>query len=263
MGLDRKAAEQLIEENFESYLAEDEGFHELVQDVLDCIRERFELIEDSTLERHRSGWPKRWQFAGSDREHFVTQIRWFSSNYWPQFGQLLTPLVNGIRVKGPFFPSFTETASRLVLIDGQGLGHTPDSSSSVTTHITQRFDHVDVILLVDNAQQPMQAVPLSVLRSVAASGHSEKLAVAFTHFDQIKGPNLRTSADKRGHVMASVLNALSNLRDDLGDSIARSIEHGIDNKCFMLGGVDQNLTRLPARAAEYMHGELAKFSGIL
>ena len=257
MGSDRKAAEQLIEENFESYLAEDEGFHELVQDVLDCIRERFELIEDSTLERHRSGWPKRWQFAGSDREHFVTQIRWFSSNYWPQFGQLLTPLVNGIRVKGPFFPSFTETASRLVLIDGQGLGHTPDSSSSVTTHITQRFDHVDVILLVDNAQQPMQAVPLSVLRSVAASGHSEKLAVAFTHFDQIKGPNLRTSADKRGHVMASVLNALSNLRDDLGDSIARSIEHGIDNKCFMLGGVDQNLTRLPARAAEYMHGELA------
>ena len=257
MGSDRKAAEQLIEENFESYLAEDEGFHELVQDVLDCIRERFELIEDSTLERHRSGWPKRWQFAGSDREHFVTQIRWFSSNYWPQFGQLLTPLVNGIRVKGPFFPSFTETAPRLVLIDGQGLGHTPDSSSSVTTHITQRFDHVDVILLVDNAQQPMQAVPLSVLRSVAASGHSEKLAVAFTHFDQIKGPNLRTSADKRGHVMASVLNALSNLRDDLGDSIARSIEHGIDNKCFMLGGVDQNLTRLPARAAEYMHGELA------
>ncbi|MGX1199413.1 hypothetical protein ACSSVQ_003397 [Parvibaculum sp. MBR-TMA-1.3b-4.2] len=257
IGADREAAEQLIVENFEAYLAENETFHELVQDVLDRIRERFDLIAEGTLERHRSGWPKRWQFESRDREQFIEQIRWFSSNYWPQFGRLLTPLVSGIRVKGPLFPKFAETSPRLALIDGQGLGHTPDSSSSVTTHITKRFDRVDVILVVDNAQQPMQAAPLSVLRSVAASGHSDKLAVAFTHFDQIKGPNLRTSADKRGHVMASVLNALSNLRDVLGAPVVRSIEHGIEDRCFMLGGVDQNLSRLPGRAAEYMRGELA------
>ncbi len=255
IGADREAAEQLIEENFEAYLAEDESFHELVQDVLDRVRERFDLIEEGILERHRSGWPRRWQFDTSDREQFIGHIRWFSSNYWPHFGRLLTPLVNGIRVKGALFPAFAETQPRLALIDGQGLGHTPDSSSSVTTHITKRFDRVDVILLVDNAQQPMQAAPLSVLRSVAASGHSEKLAVAFTHFDQIKGPNLRTSADKRGHVMASVLNALSNLRDVLGAPVVKSIEHGIDDRCFMLGGVDQNLSRLPGRAAGYMHDE--------
>ena len=253
VGPDREAAEQLIEENFEAYLAENEGFHELVQDILDFIRQRFELIKDG-LERHRSGWPKRWQFVGSEREHFITQIRWFSSNYWPQFGRLLTPLVNGIRVKGPLFPTFTERMPHLVLIDGQGLGHTPDSSSSVSTHITRRFDHVDVILLVDSAQQPMQAAPLSVLRSVAIRGHSEKLAVAFTHFDQIRGPSLRNQDDKRGHVMASVLNALSNFRDV---PMAKSIEHSIDDRCFMLGSVDQNLARLPVRAAEYMRAELA------
>lgn len=256
-GADREAAEQLIEENFEAYLAEDESFHELVQDVLDRVRKRFDLIEEGTLELHRSGWPRRWQFETNDREQFIGQIRWFSSNYWPHFGRLLTPLVNGIRVRGPLFPAFAETPPRLALIDGQGLGHTPDSSSSVTTHITKRFDRVDVILLVDNAQQPMQAAPLSVLRSVAASGHSEKLAVAFTHFDQIKGPNLRKPADKRGHVMASVLNALSNLRDVLGSPVVKSIEHNIDERCFMLGGVDQNLARLPARAADYMRDEFA------
>ena len=113
-----------------------------------------------------------------------------------------------------------------------------------------------MILLVDNAQQPMQAAPLSVLRTVAHSGHSEKLAVAFTHFDQIKGPNLRTLSDKRGHVMASVLNALSNLRDDLGMSFVRNIEHGIDARCFMLGGVDRNLGRLQGRPGDYMRDEL-------
>jgi hypothetical protein len=255
-GKDREAAEQLIEENFEAYLTEDELFQDVVQDVLDRVRERFEFIEEGTLERNRSGWPSRWRFESEDREQFIDQIRWFSSNYWPQFGRLLTPLVNGIRVRGPLYPNFTDTGPHLVLIDGQGLGHTPDSSSSVTTHITKRFARVDAILLVDNAQQPMQAAPLSVLRSVAASGHSDKLVIAFTHFDQIKGPNLRTSADKRGHVMASVLNALSNLRDVLGAPVVRSIEHGIDRRCFMLGGVDQNLSRLPGRAADYMRTEL-------
>lgn len=258
VGSDREAAKQLIEENFETYLTEDESFHEFVQDVLDSVLSRFDLIDAGHLERHRSGWPKRWRFDSDNRDEFIGQIRWFSSNYWPQFGRLLTPLVSGIRVKGPLIPTFTETIPRLVLIDGQGLGHTPSSSSSVTTHITKRFDRVDVILVVDNAQQPMQAAPLSVIRAIAASGHSDKLAVAFTHFDQIKGPNLRTSADKRSHVMASVLNALSNLRDVIGAPVVRSIEHGIDNKCFLLGGVDQSLARLPGRAAEYMRGELVR-----
>ena len=255
-GADREAMEELIEENFEAYLMEDEGFHDLVHDVLDHVLERFNLIDEGTLERHHSGWPKRWRFETDDRSQFIGQMRWFSSNYWPQFGRLLTPLVCGIRVAGPLFPAFTQSAPRLALIDGQGLGHTPDSTSSVTTHITKRFDAVDVILLVDNAQQPMQAAPLSVLRSVAASGHSAKLAVAFTHFDQIRGLNLRTSADKRDHVMASVLNALSNLRDILGAPVTRSIEHDVDKRCFMFGGVDRSLKRLPTRAAEYMRDEL-------
>ena len=255
---DQEAAEELIDEHFEDYLIEDEGFHELVHDVLERVRERFDLIEEGELERYRSGWPKRWWFETGDRTQFIEQIRWFSSNFWPQFGRLLTPLVCGIRVKGPLFPAFTQSPPELVLIDGQGLGHTPDSTSSVTTHITKRFDRIDVILLVDNAQQPMQAAPLSVLRSVASSGHSAKLAVAFTHFDQIKGPSLRTSADKRNHVMASVLNALANLRDTLGVPVTRSIEQDIDGRCFMLGGVDRGLKRLPDRAADYMREELSR-----
>jgi hypothetical protein len=94
-------------------------------------------------------------FKSDDRDDFIRHIRWFSSNYWPQFGRLLTPLVDGIRVKGPLYPNFLSEHPKLALIDGQGLGHSPESSSSVTTHVTRRFSQVDVILLVDNAQQPM------------------------------------------------------------------------------------------------------------
>ena len=257
-GPDRDAAQQLIEENFDLYLTQEEAFHELVQDILEDVRTRFDLIAAGELRRRPSGWPELWVFSSMDREEFIRHIRWFSSNYWPQFGRLLTPLVDGIRVRGPLVPDFLEDQPRLVLIDGQGLGHTADSSASVTTHVTRRFGQVDVILLVDNAQQPMQAAPLSVLRAVASSGHHRKLAVAFTHFDQIKGQNFQKFADKRAHVMASVLNALSSLRDVLGASVVNAIERGIDPRCFMLGGVDRHLAKLPARAAEYMRSQLSE-----
>src|SRR5262249_12806510 len=144
-------------------------------------------------------------------------------------------------------------------IDGQGLGHTPDASSSVTTHVTRRFKDVDVILLVDNAQQPMQAAPLSLLRAVASGGHHRKLAIAFTHFDKIKGQNFQKFADKRAHVMASVLNALASMRDVLGVSVVNAIEHGIDSRCFMLGGVDRRFERLSsARMIDYMRDQISE-----
>lgn len=255
-GADLEAARQIIDENFDTYLQHDDDFHELVQDILDNVRTRFDYVQVGQFQRRRSGWPELWTFSSADRGEFIRQIRWFSSNYWPQYGRLLTPLVDGIRVKGPLFPTFTARHPKLVLIDGQGLGHTPDSSASVTTHITRRFGTVDVILLVDNATQPMQAASLAVLRAVASSGHHEKLAIAFTRFDQISGKSLPTLADKRAHVMASVLSALAGVRDSLGTPIVRAIEHTIELRCFMLGGVDRQLDRLPARAAEYMRLQL-------
>lgn len=255
-GADREALQQLVEESFDAYLTRDEAFHDLVQDILDTVRIRFDFVEAGNLECRSSGWPNRWVYKSEDRAEFIRHIRWFSSNYWPHFGRLLTPLVEGIRVRGPLFPEFMQSHQKLVFIDGQGLGHTPDASSSVTTRVSRRFAQVDVILLVDNAQQPMQAAPLSVLREIASSGHHGKLAIAFTHFDQIKGQNLPSFADKRAHVMASVLNSLASLRDVLGTSVVKAVEHGIDDRCFMLGGVDRKRQKLPTRAADYMKAQL-------
>ena len=253
---DREAAQELIEEQFENLLTQSEGFHELVQDVLESVRTRFDLIKAEELIRKRSGWPELWLFKSQDRKEFIRNIRWFSSNYWPQFGRLLTPLVEGIRVRGPLFPDFVEGNPKLALIDGQGLGHSPESSASITTRITRRFAEVDVILLVDNAEQPMQAAPLAVLRAVTSSGNNDKLAIAFTHFDQIKGQNLPKFPEKRAHVMASVLNALASLRDVLGVSVVNTIERSIDKRCFMLGGIDKQFGKLRPRVKDYMQGQL-------
>lgn len=255
-GPDRDAAQELFEERLQA----DDEFDELIHDIMDDIRRRFDLWDGGSLTRHQSGWPSTWLLETDERAEFIKQIRWFSSNYERQFGRLLTPMVDGIRVRGPFFPSFTKAMPKLVLLDGQGLGHTPDSSASVTTAITRRFADVDVILLVDSAQQPMQAAPLSVVRAVAASGHQQKLAIAFTHFDQVKGVNLPSFAAKRAHVMASVTNGLTNLRDVLGVPVVRAIERKIDDQCFMLGGLDLASKRLPKGVVVEMERMLGFFA---
>lgn len=251
-GKDREAAEELFDEKVQSL----DIFDELVNDIVEQIQQRFELLSLGNLRRKRSGWPEVWTYETNERETFITQIKQFSSNYAQAFGRLLTPVVQGIRIQGPFDPIFTDETRSLVLIDGQGLGHTPDSSASVTTHITSRFETVDVILLVDNAEQPIQAAPLSLIRAVAASGYQNKLAIAFTHFDNVEGDNLCNSEDKKAHVMASVTNGLNSLRDILSQPIINSLERNLEERCFMLAGLDKSLEEVKKR--KFNRGQLEK-----
>ena len=240
---DREAALELFQE--ELFL--DEQFNHIVHDVIDEARRRFDFLSDGELKYRSpsSKWPLMWIYSTNDRTEFLKQVRWFSSNFAPSFGKLLTPLVDGIRVMGPLFPTFSDHQAKVVLLDGQGLGHTPDSSTSVTTRITRRFAEVDVILLVDNAEQPIQAAAQSVLRAVASSGNYSKLLIAFTHFDQVKGLNLPTFAEKRAHVLASVHNYLAKLKAVLSTPIVAAMERTIDNQSFMLGALDGPSTKLP------------------
>lgn len=222
-------------------------FSNLALDIMEEVADRFSRIEDGELRRSSTDWPLLWTIESDDRDHFLSAVRWFSSNHHKQFGRLLTPLVDGIRVKGPLFPELSEISDepQLVLLDGQGLGHTATSVSSVSTRITKKFASVDMILLVDNAQQPMQAAPLALLRSVGSSGFARKLAIAFTHFDQVKGANLGSFQQKRDHVLGSVGNAIAGLRDVVGSGVAGAIERQVDGHSIFLGGLDRRTAKLP------------------
>jgi GTPase Era involved in 16S rRNA processing len=240
-GVERDAA--LSE--FEDALQADPEFDEIIADILEAVLARFELItETGTLQRRKSGWPEKWLFATPDRDEFISTIKFFSSNAAMSFGRLLTPLVDGIRVRGPLYPVFTTKRTPLVLLDGQGLGHTPDVSGAISTHITEQFNDVDVILLVDNAQTPVQSSSLSVIRFVATGGYERKLAVSFTHFDQVQGINLPRYQDKRNHVLASLKNGITSLRSAAGSAVS-SLESRIYGRCFMLGGIDRPSDDLP------------------
>lgn len=236
---DREAAQDLFEEIVQS----SSDFDDLVNDVMDEIRCRFRVHSAGTLHTHPGGWLKSWCYETKDRGEFVRAVRRFSSNYAKEFGTLLTPLVDGIRIRGQLFPTFTSRRPKLVLLDGEGLGHVEDPAASVASRISKRFDAMDVILLVDTAKSPMLEAPTSVLRAIAASGHQERLAIAFTHFEQTSGQdNLPNPRSRRAHVLSSIDQKLASLKEGAGQLAVRALERDLSDRCFMLGKLDCPLT---------------------
>lgn len=238
---DPRVIDEFIEDYLDTELRQHEDFHQIVDRLSDEVEKRFALLTVGELRRNRQGWPVSWTWEANDREAFVKTISRFTSNYAPLFGRLLTPLVNGIRVAGPFTPRWALEAPRLVLIDGEGLGHTPASAVTLSTHVANLVEEVDAILLVDNATQPMQAAPVAALKGIAVSGNGIKLHYLFTHFDQVAGDNLPTFSDREEHVLASAENVLKAIGDELGPAAERILRRRLDDACFFVGGIQGEL----------------------
>ena len=135
-GDDQEAAVDLLVDQVEKL----PRFAELVDAIAKEVLQRFDHLDEGTLTR-RGGWPEKWMFASDDRVEFMRQMRWFSSNHHKAYGRLLTPVVQGMRVQGPFLPAFAAEIPKVVLMDGEGLGHTPESAASVGTQYTSRYRH--------------------------------------------------------------------------------------------------------------------------
>jgi len=256
---DRDAFQELLEER----LGVDKHAQALVADILADTEGKVGLMEGGTFERHH-GWPVRWTTSTVDRQSFISLVNKFSSNHAKNFGRLLTPLVQGIRVRGPFRPDwFTDGIPPLVLMDGEGLGHTSESSVSLPTSVTSKYALADAILLVDSATQPMMAAPAAVLRSVAATGHDFKLGIVFTHFDMVKGDNLRGTSAKRSHVLRSLENALGGLEGVVGSTTIRGVRRTLENQVFFSANTHQHDFGAKASVQGFTQGELGKLVSFL
>ena len=179
--------------------------------------------------------------TADERDEFLTDLRRFAGNDATEFGTLLTPLVNGLRVRGPFHPDWAAEIPYVMLIDREGLGHTPDSVSSLPSSTTRMLDEVDTIVLVDNAQQPMQAAPMAAIRQIAAAGYGDKLVLCFTHFEMVHGPNLLDTDARRHHVIASVDQVLSAIGNELGYPTERLLRQRLDRNLYLLSRLNTDL----------------------
>lgn len=239
---DERVAKEIFEEELDKILRADERFNGIVDALLDQIEQRFDALAVGTIESDRQGWPATWNWRTDDRADFLRAINRFSSNYAPMFGHLLSPLVSGIRVAGPFRPKWLDGPTpRLVLIDGEGLGHTPKSSASLPTSVAELIDDVDAVVLVDNATQPMQAAPASAVRSILTGGSSDKLIFCFTHFDSVAGDNLASPSSRARHVLASAENLLSSIRNEFNPRSERALRRRLESNRVFLSDIDKPL----------------------
>lgn len=239
---DQRVVDELFEEELDRRLREDEEFHKITDDLMDEIEERFGLLTEGDIRRNKQGWPQSWSWETEDREAFIRSITRFSSNLASRFGRLLTPLVNGVRVAGPFAPEWSVGEQpKLVLLDGEGLGHTPKSVAALSTSLTRRIEATDAVVLVDNAVQPMQAAPVAAMKELVTSGSASKLLLVFTHFDEVRGDNLPNSEAKAQHVLASAENVLASIGEELGPYAERAIRGRLEDACFFVGSIDSKL----------------------
>ena len=244
---DDRVIDELFEEECDRLVREEDRFHETVDGLFDQVEERFDLLDPKALSRNRQGWPSYWYWSTPDRNAFLREMRRFSSNFAPHYGRLLTPLVNGIRASGPFAPTWKEgDAPRFVILDGEGLGHTPDSSSSVPTSVMRRIREADAIILVDNALQPMQAASIAAMKEIVSSGNISKLLTCFTHFDGVVADNLPTRNAKKQHILASAEAVLTGLRGEMGSPTEKRLRDRLDHAAFFVGGIHGRL--IDARA---------------
>ncbi|EWC64315.1 hypothetical protein UO65_0359 [Actinokineospora spheciospongiae] len=238
---DERVLDELIEEALDTDLRQSEEFHRVVDALIDEIEKRFATLDVGEFRRNRQGWPVSWSWEADDRAAFMRVVTRFSSNYAPLFGRLLTPLVNGLRVSGPFQPKWSDAPLRLILVDGEGLGHTAKSVSSLSTHVQEQLRQADAVLLVDNATQPMQAAPVAALKAMVVSGTATKLHIVFTHFDQVKGDNLPTFPLREEHILGSVDNVLKAIGEELTPSAERVLRRRVEKARFFVGGIHEKL----------------------
>lgn len=234
----------ILEEIILSEIIDYEGddLSSLTDDIIEEIKDRFTTLSTTETVTTKFGWPIYWYKESTDRKDFLKSIKYFSSNSSLMFGKLLTPLVSGMRVQGPFKPDFLPNIPKLVILDGEGLGHTPDTTSNLPSRIISSLDSVDAILLIDDAQSPMLASPYTVIKSAAISGHYSKLFLCFTHFDAVKGDNLPTLQDKIDHVYGAVDNLLAKLERELGYDVKKFLSSHLDNSSYYLANLNEKFT---------------------
>ncbi len=236
--LDSEEIKQRCEEELPAFAE----FASLTDDIFDEISRRINDLPVGQMERGKDRWPTLWQFTSDDRAEFMRVIGRLTGNHERHFGRLLTPLVEGVRVAGPFCPDWWHDAGnppRLVLIDSEGLGHKIEATASVPTSISRQFSEVDVILLVDTARQPLQAAPSNAVKTIVAAGYESKLMICFTHFDLVEGDNLPDDQAKMNHVLYALTNLLDKVGQDVDPIAEEALERFLQGRVFFAGHLNQ------------------------
>lgn len=234
--LDSEARNRALDELQEA-AEQSEAYSTLVSEILDDLRERFEGL--TGLFKSTTGWPRAWVLKNVSCEaDFLQAVRFFSDIDRSDWGRLLTPLVNGIRVAGPFSPSWAIGTEQphFVLIDTEGLGHKANTVPDVPDYIVSRFAGCDAILLVHKGDVPFGYEGGKALEAITGAGQTAKTSIVFTRMDEVKGSNIKGWQAKRDYAFSGLRNIIDNqIAKSLSPDVARFLLLQLENNAYYLG----------------------------
>jgi len=217
-------------------------FKDAVDVIINDIKSVWEDAVKGMDTLEEDGWPYCSSFKTDDRDFFLSKISLFSSNEFQKYGILATPLVEGMRVSGPFVPSCaTSCGPNIVVIDGVGVGHNMDVEGEpvVSSHTVDLFFNVDEIYIVDKANDPFKSETCSIVKSAMTNGVSAKMHFLFTHFDLIKGDNYESDDDKIDTIQDSCRQLAGKLDNLLGGQAKGRLESLALENSFYLSNVQE------------------------
>lgn len=216
----------------------------LVCELLDDLREKSKQVPFGRVRTTTTGWPRLWLMTAppDDRGEFLTAVRFFSGIDRHLWGKLLTPLVNGIRVAGPFAPTWSSPSQvpRFVLIDTEGLGHKANATSDVPDHVVSLFSESDAILLLHKGDVAFSFEGGKALEAIGGAGQTNKTMLAFSRMDAVKGDNIQGWQAKRDYIFDGVRNVAEHqIAKSMTPDVARFMLAHLEHNSFYLGSLQK------------------------
>jgi len=220
-----------------------EGFQDLVSEIMEEVETRFERLPAGKFRKSPTGWPEAWTLSllGTKRDEFLKAVRWFCSNTKEEWGELLTPLVTGIRVSGPFRPDWVpvDESYEHVYVDTQGLDH-EKPSTELSSETTSMFAKVHNILFVESGKDSLKSHSArKVMEAIAGAGYTTNLTVALTHMDLVEGDDIPTEEDRKEKAFSGLRSLVENeVSRNVSREAARQLATHLESSTFYLGFLD-------------------------
>ncbi len=220
-----------------------EEFQDTVNGIIEAIEERFARLPDGTFRKSFTGWPEAWTYSAqaSERGAFLKAVRWFCANNREEWGALLTPLVTGIRVAGPFRPDWVAEGEEYdhVFVDTQGLDH-EKPTTELSSEITSIFGQVQNILFVESGKDSLKSQSArKVMEAIAGAGYTGSLTVVLSHMDLVVGDDIPTDEDRKEKAFSGLRSLVANeVSQNVSREAARQMAAHLGNSTFYLGYLD-------------------------
>lgn len=218
-------------------------FQDIVNAVIEAIEERFRRLPDGKFNKSSTGWPEAWTCSAkaSERDHFLKAVRWFCANNREEWGDLLTPLVTGIRVAGPFRPDWVPSGDPYdhVFVDTQGLDH-EKPTTELSSEVTSIFGQVDNILFVESGKDSLKSQSArKVMEAIAGAGYTASLTVVLTHMDLVVGDDIPTDEERKDKAFSGLRSLVANeVSQNVSREASRQLATHLGNSTFYLGYLD-------------------------